>query len=140
MVPDQGSVPGPVYNFSHDRFLQGIKSTVFVNAPAGFYYTGDPGFPDRTGIHNQWAHFAPRLGLAWDVTRRIRGSEKSRGNPTHGQSDDQAPAGVCSGPIIWSPARRGGVIRCAGRRVAVPSLPAGRKVVSLFSCHAADNL
>jgi hypothetical protein len=67
MVPDQGAVPGPVYNFNHDRFLQGIKSTVFTNAPAGFYYTGDPGFPERTGIRNQWAHFAPRLGLAWDV-------------------------------------------------------------------------
>ena len=66
-VPDQGSVPGPVYNFDHDRFLQGIKSTVFTNAPAGFYYTGDPGFPERTGIKTQWAHFAPRVGLAWDV-------------------------------------------------------------------------
>src|SRR5437868_15528738 len=86
--------------------------------------------PDRDASEKPAAPH--NLGLAWDVTRRIRGSEKSRGNPTHGQSDDQAPAGVCSGPIIWSPARRGGVIRCAGRRVAVPSLPAGRKVVSLF--------
>jgi Carboxypeptidase regulatory-like domain len=67
LVPDQGSVPGPVYNFNHDRFLQGIKSTVFTNAPAGFYYTSDPGFPARTGINTQWAHFAPRVGLAWDV-------------------------------------------------------------------------
>jgi hypothetical protein len=66
-VPDQGPVPGPVYNFNHDRFLQGIKTSVFTNAPAGFYYTGDPGFPPRTGIHKQWAHFAPRMGLAWDV-------------------------------------------------------------------------
>jgi len=67
LVPDQGPVPGPVYNFNHDRFLQGIRSTVFTNAPAGFYYTGDPGFPARTGINTQWAHFAPRAGLAWDV-------------------------------------------------------------------------
>jgi hypothetical protein len=66
-VPDQGPVPGPVYNFNHDRFLQGIKTSVFANAPAGFYYTGDPGFPARTGINTQWGHFAPRLGLAWDV-------------------------------------------------------------------------
>src|SRR5215475_8344070 len=66
-VPDQGPVPGPVYNFSHDRFLQGIQTSVFANAPAGFYYTGDPGFPARTGINTQWGHFAPRLGLAWDV-------------------------------------------------------------------------
>jgi hypothetical protein len=67
LVPDRGSVPGPVYNFDHDRFIQGIKTSVFTNAPAGFYYTGDPGFPRRTGIHTQWGHFAPRLGLAWDV-------------------------------------------------------------------------
>jgi len=68
MVPNNGTgLPGPVYNFNHDRFLQGIKSSVFANAPAGFYYTGDPGFPEKTGVNTQWAHFAPRLGLAWDV-------------------------------------------------------------------------
>ena len=67
LVPDQSGVPGPVYNFSHDRFIQGIYSTVFKNAPAGFYYTGDPGFPARTGINNRWWQFAPRLGFAWDV-------------------------------------------------------------------------
>jgi len=68
MVPNNGTgLPGPVYNFNHDRFIQGIKSSVFANAPAGFYYTGDPGFPSKTGVNNQWAHFAPRLGLAWDV-------------------------------------------------------------------------
>ncbi len=66
-VPDQGSVPGPVYNFNHDRFIKGVYSSVFTNAPAGFYYTGDPGFPKRTGIRTQWGNFAPRLGLAWDV-------------------------------------------------------------------------
>ncbi len=67
-VPDQAGIPGPVYNFSHDRFIQGIYSTVFKNAPAGFYYTGDPGFPERTGINARWLQFAPRLGFAWDVT------------------------------------------------------------------------
>jgi carboxypeptidase family protein len=67
MVPDQGSVPGPVYNFDHDRFLKGTKTSVFTNAPAGFYYSGDPGFPAQTGINLQLGHFAPRFGLAWDV-------------------------------------------------------------------------
>jgi carboxypeptidase family protein len=67
LIPDIGSVPGPVYNFNHDRFIKGVYSTVFVNAPAGFYYTGDPGFPSRTGVHKRWAQFAPRLGFAWDV-------------------------------------------------------------------------
>ncbi len=67
LVPDVGNVPGPVYNFNHDRFIQGVYSKVFVNAPAGFYYTGDSGFPSRTGVKKQWGQFAPRLGFAWDV-------------------------------------------------------------------------
>jgi hypothetical protein len=56
-----------VYNFNYDRFKQGIRSTVFKNAPAGFYYPGDPGFPGKSGINKQWTNFAPRVGLAWDV-------------------------------------------------------------------------
>src|SRR5207237_2270170 len=67
IVPDQAGTPGPIYSFDHDRFIKGIYSSVFKNAPAGFYYGGDPGFPARTGMHHQLAHFAPRLGFAWDV-------------------------------------------------------------------------
>src|SRR5262249_4320553 len=64
IVPDQGPVPGPVYNFSRDRFTQGIYSTVFKDAPAGFYYRGDPGFPTNgSGTNRGWLHFAPRLGF-----------------------------------------------------------------------------
>src|SRR5262245_43318147 len=59
---------GQIYNFDYDRFKQGLKSSVFKNAPAGLIYPGDPGFPGLKGIHNQWANFAPRLGLAWDVS------------------------------------------------------------------------
>jgi hypothetical protein len=56
-----------VYNFDYDRFRQGIRSTVFKNAPAGFYYVGDPGFPGKSGVEKQWMNFTPRVGLAWDV-------------------------------------------------------------------------
>ena len=55
---------GANYNFDYDRFRQGIYSTVFKNAPAGFYYNGDPGFPVPSGANKQWSHFAPRIGLA----------------------------------------------------------------------------
>jgi hypothetical protein len=62
------SIPNrQIYTFDYERFRQGIKSTVFRNAPAGMIYPGDPGFPGLSGIHKQWGNFAPRLGLAWDV-------------------------------------------------------------------------
>jgi hypothetical protein len=66
-----------VFNFDYDRFRQGIKSTVFLNAPAGLYYPGDPGFP-KNGVYAKWLHFAPRTGFAWDVNgdgrMSVRGS------------------------------------------------------------------
>jgi hypothetical protein len=59
---------GTIYNFDMSRFLNGTKSTVFTNAPAGLYFPGDPGFPGKTGIHKRWWDFGPRVGLAWDPT------------------------------------------------------------------------
>src|SRR5205085_10065995 len=60
-------VNGFIYNFDYNRFKQGIKTTVYKNAPAGFYYPGDTGFPMKSGMNRQWANFEPRVGLAWDV-------------------------------------------------------------------------
>ena len=58
-----------VYNFDPDRFRRGVKSSVFVNAPAGILYPGDDGFPaGQTGLNKQWTNFSPRVGMAWDVT------------------------------------------------------------------------
>lgn len=68
---------GIVDNFDYDRFRQGIKSTIYKNAPAGFYYPGDPGFPGKAGSHKAWAHFAPRVGFAWDPSGDGRTSIRS---------------------------------------------------------------
>ena len=57
---------GVIYNFDLTRFVNNVKSAQFVNAPPGFYYPGDPGFPGKEGEYKQWAKFAPRVGLAWD--------------------------------------------------------------------------
>jgi hypothetical protein len=57
---------GQISDFDMSRFLAGTKSTVFVNAPPGFYFPGDPGFPDKSATYAKWAHFDPRGGLAWD--------------------------------------------------------------------------
>ena len=64
--------------FRRDWFEQGIRSKVFPNAPKGFLYTGgdrpngvpgDEGMPDHARISNNlWSHFAPRVGMAWDVS------------------------------------------------------------------------
>jgi hypothetical protein len=67
-----------VETFDMDRYLQGLRSSVFVNAPPGILFPGDPEFSlwnnganaakPRANIFNPyWKAFAPRLGLAWDV-------------------------------------------------------------------------
>ena len=57
---------GQISNFDMSRFLAGTKSTVFANAPQGFYFPGDPGFPEQSSAYRKWWHFDPRGGLAWD--------------------------------------------------------------------------
>src|SRR5439155_9287077 len=66
-----------VLNWDIDRYRQGLRSTVFVNAPPGMLFPGDAGFVQknnganaskpRANIWNPyWKDLAPRLGLAWD--------------------------------------------------------------------------
>jgi hypothetical protein len=53
--------------FNNQWFLQNLRSSVFRNAPAGLLFSGDPGISLGHSIEkNDWAHFAPRLGIAWD--------------------------------------------------------------------------
>jgi hypothetical protein len=60
---------GSISNFVLDNFNRGVRSTVYVNAPPGLIFPGDPGFPDsNSGLNPQWSNLSPRLGLAWDVT------------------------------------------------------------------------
>ena len=60
---------GAIANFDIDKFRRGVKSTVYVNAPAGMVYPGDEGFPSgRSGFEARLWNFAPRAGLAWDVS------------------------------------------------------------------------
>jgi hypothetical protein len=57
---------GAIYNFSLARFQAGVRSSIFKNAPFGFYYPGDPGFPGKSGLNSRLGDFGPRIGLAWD--------------------------------------------------------------------------
>jgi len=83
MVDYREPIPN-VINFDFERFKQGLRSQVFVNAPPGFLFSGDPQLAQSTNVqvtngqintkkpHTDlwnpfWGKFAPRLGLAWDV-------------------------------------------------------------------------
>ena len=55
-----------ISNFDMGRFLAGTRSTVFTNAPLGFYFPGDATFPGSSATYSQKAHFDPRGGIAWD--------------------------------------------------------------------------
>jgi hypothetical protein len=57
---------GHIYNFDYQRMVNNVKSQVFLNAPAGFYYPGDEGFPSQAGINRKWGLFTPRIGFGWD--------------------------------------------------------------------------
>lgn len=48
--------------FDRAAFDAGKHSTVFVNAPAGSFYYGDPGVL-KSFVHNNMLGFSPRLGL-----------------------------------------------------------------------------
>jgi len=57
---------GAIYNFSLQRFQQGIVSQTYPNGPPGMYFPGDPGFPGKSGQYMKWKDVEPRVGLAWD--------------------------------------------------------------------------
>jgi hypothetical protein len=54
--------------FDLGLYTQGVKTTQYVNAPAGVFYPGDPQFGDNgtSPINKRWQQMAPRIGLIWD--------------------------------------------------------------------------
>ena len=49
----QSVTSGAIYNFSRENFRNNVRSQQFVNAPAGFIYPGDAGFPGGLARHQQ---------------------------------------------------------------------------------------
>ena len=89
-----------LFNFDINRYRQGIRSSVFVNAPPGFVYAGDPGFVQQNNGANAekpeanlnavyWWKFAPRMGLAWDV----RGDGRTSVRASYGLNYEDPYAG-----------------------------------------------
>ena len=95
----QGINNGAVYNFSWDRFNQGVRSTVFKNAPVGLLYAGDPGFDGTTGVGSRFNQFGPRIGVAFDP----KGDGKTSIRASFGTSYDFPNIQIMSTPTTAPP-------------------------------------
>src|SRR6202000_618232 len=60
-------------SYSPGAFFAGTRSSVYVNAPPGLFFVGDPGIP-KVYFNHRLNDFEPRVGLAWDVTGNGRQS------------------------------------------------------------------
>ncbi len=69
----RNEVPSPYMEIHNQQnlWIPGRQSTVFPSAPAGLLYPGDKGVPGGL-IPTERDAFAPRVGLAWDVTGKGR--------------------------------------------------------------------
>ncbi|MBV8830526.1 MAG: TonB-dependent receptor, partial [Acidobacteriaceae bacterium] len=56
-----------VEEFTPANYYAGIHSQVYVNAPAGLLFPGDPGVP-KWGANGSYNNVAPRAGFAYDLT------------------------------------------------------------------------
>jgi hypothetical protein len=52
-------------SYSPAAFTAGTRSSVYVNAPPGLFFVGDPGIP-KGYFHHRLKQFEPRVGLAFD--------------------------------------------------------------------------
>src|SRR5207237_6890484 len=90
---------GAVYNFDQKRFDLRLKSMVYPNAPAGFYFPGDPGFPKNTPIYTKWLNLAPRVGFAWD----LKGDGRTSVRASYGIAYDFSGSNTLNGSATAPP-------------------------------------
>ncbi|MCG3162990.1 MAG: hypothetical protein JMDDDDMK_04363 [Acidobacteria bacterium] len=96
-----GSPTNQVRLFSIQDALAGKRSRVFVNAPAGLSFPGDPDFPKNgaTGDHN---NLAPRLGFAYALTGDGRTSLRGGAGIYYDQRPPAITFNAFQGIFPWS--------------------------------------
>ena len=62
-------IRGRTNYFTPANYEANVRSQLFVDAPRGLLFQGDPGFPAGTsrGLTNDMNNIMPRFGFAWDV-------------------------------------------------------------------------
>jgi hypothetical protein len=103
--------------FDIERYKQGLRSTVFVNAPPGFLYAGDHGFTlDNNGVNAEkpranawnpyWNQFAPRVGFAWDIEGNGRSSLRASYGLNYEEYGPVRRQGAMQGQAPWGSTTR----------------------------------
>ncbi len=102
-------------HFDLDLFKQGVHSKVFVNAPAGLVFPGDPQYTSGKYFNGpRWAKFYPRFGVAWDPEGKGRMTIRA----AYGMYGDRAM--MLAGTQMYFSAPFGNTVSNAGANLTDP--------------------